>query len=162
MTPEHLHLAVNHLPILGLGFAIIPLLIGIFKNNRVTIFSGLLIAMIGGWATPLAMESGEQAIERYEKGSVTAYLDANVGPVLETHEERAEAGAKAMLAAAVLATISFLLNFWKPVWARRISVVVVIACVISVAFGLWIADAGGKIRRVDFRADDRASIANSN
>lgn len=162
MTPEHLHLAVNHLPIIGLGFAIIPLIIGIYTNNRVTIFSGLVIAMIGGWATPIVMESGEQAIERYEKGSVTRYLDAKVGPVLEAHEERAETGSKAMLAAAVLATISFLLSFWKPVWARRVSVIVVIACVISVVCGIWIADAGGKIRRPDFRSDDRPDIAISN
>ena len=70
---------------------------------------------------------------------------------MHDHEERAEVGAKVMVATALLATLSLILFFFKPVWAHSLSVLLVIACLVSVGLGVWIAEAGGKIRRVDFR-----------
>ena len=111
MTPEHLHLAINHLPILGVGFAVIPLAIGVFRNSRVTLFSGLLMAVLAGWTTPVVMESGEQAYERYEHRPISTYLDAKAEDVMHDHEERAEVGAKVMVLTALLATLSLILFF---------------------------------------------------
>ncbi|MGA0334305.1 MAG: hypothetical protein ACO3NW_10155 [Kiritimatiellia bacterium] len=42
MTPEHLHLALNHLPLLGAALSLIPILIGLLTRNRMTLLSGLL------------------------------------------------------------------------------------------------------------------------
>ncbi|MBP9865331.1 MAG: hypothetical protein KBC91_02885 [Candidatus Omnitrophica bacterium] len=151
ITPEHLHLALNHLPILGLGLAVIPLGLGILKNSREALFSGILIAVLAGWTTPVVMESGEQAYERYEHKPISAYLDAKAEDVMHDHEERAEAGAKVMVATAVLATLVLLFYFFKPSWVRGLSVILVLSCLLSAGIGVWIAEAGGKIRRVDFR-----------
>jgi hydrogenase-4 membrane subunit HyfE len=151
MTPEHLHLALNHLPILGLGFAVIPLVIGILKNSRETLFAGILIAMIAGWAVPVVMESGEQAYERYEHKPISTYLDKKAEDVMDVHEERAELGGKVMVATAIFATLLLLCLFFKPSWVRVLSAILVIGCLISMGLGVWIAESGGKIRRVDFR-----------
>jgi hypothetical protein len=88
-TPEHLHLALNHLPFLGAGFAIIPLAIGFITKNKNAVLSGLLIAALSGWLTPIVMETGESAYERYEKGPIAQFLDPQAEQFLETHEHRA-------------------------------------------------------------------------
>jgi hypothetical protein len=153
MTAEHQHLALNHLPIIGLACASLPVLAGILTKNKTTLLTGLFLAAVCGWVTPVVMQSGEYAYERYEIGSVKPYLDPEVRIWMEQHEERAEKGSKVMLAAAVLATICLPLTFWRFDLGRWASLLVVLACLASVAAGIWIADSGGKIRRVDFREE---------
>ena len=69
MRPEYVHLFLNHIPIIGLAFAVIHLLLGLIKNNSTTLLAGLLIAVLSGWTTPFVMDSGEHAYERYKQGS---------------------------------------------------------------------------------------------
>lgn len=157
MTVEHLHLALNHLPFLGAAFALIPLLIGLFTGSRTTLIAGLLIAALAGWTTPLVMYTGEEAYDRYEKGPVAAFLDAKAEHYLEEHEERAEAGAKVMYASAVVATIGLLAAARNARWTRYAAMASVALCLASVAAGVWIAEAGGKIRRPDFRGAGMAA-----
>lgn len=155
-TPEHLHLALNHLPFLGAAFAIIPLLIGFFFKSRASMIAGLLIAALSGWTTPLVMETGEEAYERYEDGPIAATLDAGAEYYLEEHEHRAEAWSKVFYAVAIIATIAFILTLWQPAWARIAAIIVAFGCVAALAAGIWIAESGGLIRRPDFRPDAAA------
>ena len=113
MNPEHLHLALNHIPIIGLACALVPILFGILANHKITLISGLVLAMVCGWTTPLVMETGDEAGERYMSGSVRRYLDPDVKSAFEAHENRADKGSIVMYAAAVLATISLGLAFWR-------------------------------------------------
>jgi Na+/H+-translocating membrane pyrophosphatase len=151
MRPEYVHLLLNHIPIIGLAFAIIPLLLGLIKNNSTTLLAGLLIAVLSGWTTPLVMDSGERAYERYKQGVVTAFLDKNVEEVLETHEHRAEAWSKVLYATAIVATLTLLVYFFRPNWIRWASIAVILLCIASTFAGIWIAKSGGEIRRPDFR-----------
>jgi L-asparagine transporter-like permease len=151
MTAEHLHLALNHLPIIGLACALLPILTGVAVNNKTTLLVGLLLAALCGWSTPFVMETGEHSYERYESGTVARYLDPEVGIFMNLHAERADKGSKAMIAAAVLATLCLPLTWWRMGIGRWVSVLVALACLLSVVGGIWIADSGGKIRRVDFR-----------
>ena len=156
MTPEHLHLALNHLPFLGAGFALIPLAIGFLTRNKHTVLAGLLVAMVSGWATPLVMMTGESAYERYEDGPVARYLDANAEKSLDMHEHRAEAWSPVLYASAVVATVCFGLMLWKPSWIRWLSSVSAVLCLAALFSGMWIAESGGRIRRPDFRAEGAA------
>lgn len=151
MTPEHIHIAINHVVFLGAAFALVPLLFGLLANNRACVLAGLLIAVIAGWTTPLVMASGEAAYERYEEGPVRAYLDAQVEHFLEEHEHRAETWSKVMYATAVVGTVCLALVFWKPSWLRPLAASAFVFCVASFVSGVWIAESGGKIRRPDFR-----------
>jgi hypothetical protein len=150
-TPEHLHLALNHLPFLGAAFALIPLVIGFIRKSRSAAVSGLLIAVLSGWATPLVMETGEEAYERYEEGPVVRFLDPEAEAFLEIHEHRAEAWSKAMYASAVVCTLCLVLLLGKPAWLRPVSAVAAVFCLVSLFSGIWIAESGGPIRRPDFR-----------
>lgn len=159
MSPEKLHLALNHLPLVGLAFALLPLLIGLFAKSKEALISGLLIATLAGWATPLIMETGEEAYERYEDGPPRAYLDADVEDWLHLHEERAHTWSKLLYATAATASIALLLAFFHLPLSRKLSWLVVLLCLSSVAASVFIADSGGTIRRVDFREGKSADRA---
>jgi hypothetical protein len=151
MTPEHLHLVVNHIPVLGAAFALIPLLTGLILRNRACLICGLVMAMVAGWTTPLVMGTGEEAYERYEHGAPAAYLDAEAEKYLHIHEERAETWSKLLYLAAVIATAALLANLRKWSYAKPLAQLTVLFCLISILAGAWIAQSGGKIRRPDFR-----------
>jgi len=151
-TPEQLHVALNHLPFLGAGFALIPLAIGFVAKSRNTVLAGLLVAVLSGWITPVVMSTGEAAYERYEDGPIARYLDPQAEVFLEVHEHRAEAWSKLMYASAVMSTICLALLLWKPSWIRGLSAAAAAFCCASLLSGIWIAESGGLIRRPDFRA----------
>lgn len=158
MNPEHLHLALNHIPIIGLACSLIPIVAGILAKNKTALISGLVLAVVCGWTTPVVMETGEMAYERYESGSVRRYLDPGFEDPLEAHEHRAEKGSVVFYVAAVLATLSLGLALWRFEAGRWAAILTALACLASVATGVWIADSGGKIRRVDFRDNAPASL----
>ena len=152
MTPEHLHLAINHIPVIGLALAGITILVGIVSKTKASLSLGLVMAAICGWSTPVVMNSGERAFERYkEGGEIHSHMDADADTYLQAHHDRAETWAKTMYGTAILATLALLLIFWRWEYAGWLSAIVVLACFLSTAAGVWIAESGGKIRRVDFR-----------
>ncbi len=160
-TPEHLHLALNHIPFLGAGLALIPLFIGFLAGQRSTIVAGLLMVAASGWMTPLVMETGESAYERYKKGPVASFLDTLAETALEQHEHRAEAWAPVLYVNTIVSTIALALIFWKERWERFLALVCAVFCVASLLAGFWIADSGGLIRRPDFRGADVTTSGSS-
>lgn len=153
MSPEKLHLALNHFVILLPLAALIPLVIGAIIRSRASMTSGLCIALTGSLLTGLVMETGEEAYERYEDGPVAAYLDPGAHDALEHHEELAHTWSKLLYALAGTSGIALLISFLRPDWLRTTSVIVLLLCMASVVAGLVIADSGGKIRRPDFRSE---------
>jgi hypothetical protein len=154
MTPEKLHLALNHCVLLLPLAALLPLLIGILVRSRACMMSGLSLALAGSLLTGLVMETGEEAYERYEDdGPVADYLDAGAHDALEHHEELAHTWSKVLYALAGTSAVALLLGVFKPGSLRCLSALVAILCLASVAAGLAIADSGGQIRRPDFRSD---------
>jgi len=154
MTPEHLHLALNHLSFVGAGFALIPLVLGLVLRHRVTVIAGLLLAAMAGWTTPFVMGSGEAAYARYQAGgAVASYLDAEAQAYLEAHEARAHAWSKVLYASALITTLCLGVLWWKPATVKATALVAILACLASLAVGIWIAASGGPIRRPDFRSE---------
>lgn len=152
MTPEHIHLALNHFPFLGAGLALVPLLVGFVAGHRTTVVAGLLLAALCGWTVPLVMETGEEAYERYNKGPVAGYLDPTADAALEIHEHRAEDWAVALYASAAVSTLCLGIVLWRPKKVRLVALVASVFCAAALGSGIWIAESGGAIRRPDFRA----------
>ena len=153
LTPEHLHLALNHTPLIGLAIACIPLLIGLIRRDRSILFIGVLISLLCSASIPLVMESGEAAALSFGDASPAHALDDAGIQWIGTHSERADKVAVLVYAVLAASIVQFVL-MWK--WRRfeRIAGgVVLILCAISVLGVIWVADAGGKIRHPEFRGD---------
>jgi hypothetical protein len=111
----------------------------------------LILAVASGWLTPLVMETGEAAYERYEHGPVAAYLDPQAEQSLDIHEHRAEAWGKVIFGSTVVLTLALGLLLWKPQWTRGLATAASVLCLTSLLSGIWVAESGGPIRRPDFR-----------
>jgi len=156
MTPEHIHVATNHLPFLGLGLAIIPLLVGLLVRSKPALVSGLLLTFICGGSVFLVVDTGKEAGERYLQASQhNIQIDMEAKAWVEAHGEDAQLFAKVMYAAAGVATLALLIAITGSSMVYPIAWIVVILNVASLAAGFLVADSGGKIRRPDFRAEMR-------
>ena len=62
MTPEHLHVALVHFPIVGLMLALPVAVFGFWRQDRTILTIGLALAAVACWTTPFLMGTGEAAV----------------------------------------------------------------------------------------------------
>jgi hypothetical protein len=151
-TPAHLHLALNHAPIIGIAVASLPVLIGILFHSRGALASGLLAVLCCVGTMPLIMETGEAARDGSFDGSTQPDLDKAGYDALRQHAGRAKATAPVTYAAGILALVALLALIKFPRQAAWIGWAVLLANLLSVALAVWTAEAGGRIRHEEFRA----------
>lgn len=150
-TPEHLHVALNHIALIGFAVAIIPLLIAFIRKDRGALLSGLLIILLCGLSIPVVMETGEGSAERLVTGEAGVELDRAAGMFLHEHEERAELTAVFVYITTGLAATGLLVMRIRPKHQFKLAAVVISGCVICSALLVWTAEAGGQIRHSEFR-----------
>lgn len=158
MTPEHAHVVLVHLPILGLVAAAIPLAWGVVRKDRTATLLGLVMATLFALGTPLAVVTGEAAEERFEHSTGPGALDAPSLEWLEVHEERAEVGAVLLYvaAAAFAAGLALVARKGGPALTRGVGAGALAVALVSVAAMVWVAEAGGKIHHPELRGETRA------
>lgn len=162
MTPEHLHLVLVHLPIVGLLAALIPLGWAVLRRDRTAAALGLAIAAAFALVTPLVAATGDRAEERLEHAPPPFGPDLAGGRWLEVHEERAEAGAIVVYVAAGLLAVglaALVKRPEQPALTRALAAGGLVTCALSLATLVWVADAGGKVRHAELRADAGAAPA---
>ena len=84
MNNAHLHLVVNHLPIIFPVAGLIILLIGIFTKTEISKRNAYITFIIGALASIAAMATGDGAEEGVE------HLPGVAESLIKTHEEAAE------------------------------------------------------------------------
>ena len=144
MNPAHLHLILNHLPVVGLVFAFALLGWGTFRKNSTLAKAGFVTLIVVALLAVPAFLTGEPA----EK--VAKALPGVSDPIIEQHEDVAQAA----LIATTVAGVAALLGLWL---ARRKAVAswcaLAVLLVAFVATGLmaWAANLGGKVRHTEIR-----------
>jgi hypothetical protein len=111
MSPEHLHLVLNHLPLAGAAFAALALLLGLLFRSPAACRAGMALALAATAVTPAVMETGEKARAAVALG---APLDPAAAPWLHEHEERAEALAPLLYATFLASAAALALSWRKP------------------------------------------------
>lgn len=155
-TPAHLHLALNHVPIIGLSVATLPVLAGILFHSRAALASGLLAVMLCACAMPAIMETGEAAREAFVDGSAQPPLDDAGNDAFYQHAGRARIAAPLVYAAGILALVALLVMIRFPRQAAWIGWAVLFGCLLSIILSAWTAEAGGRIRHEEFRPESRS------
>jgi len=146
MTAAHLHLLLNHIPILGTFFGLILLFLGLTKRSKTLQKVGLATFFIVGLVTIPAYLTGEAAEH------ATEHLSGSSHDMLHEHEEL---GMYGLIISLVLGTISgffwFLvarnrhLDYKKVLWA------ILLGSLFSFFMMFFIGGHGGKIRRPELR-----------
>jgi hypothetical protein len=145
--PEHVHILLNHLPLTGLAVAVAGTVIALVCHNRGAIVIGLaLMALLAGTAWPV-METGEGAYNR-----VRPLMDEDGKHALRQHMDLAEDWGKLYYATAATALLALVVAWRKPRWLWPPAILAVLLATASLIVGARIAEAGGRIRHLEFRA----------
>jgi hypothetical protein len=141
----HVHLMLNHLPVIGAPLLLLLLTIGLLRGSRELVTVSLVLVVGLGVATGLVYLTGEPAEELVERASW--FRDA----LAESHEEQATVSLVAVLVTGALAgaALAFRRRPGAGVWLPR---AVWGALALSTILLGWTAWSGGQIRHEEVRA----------
>ena len=146
MNAAHLHLLLNHLPVLGAPFVALLLGWGLLRRQRELVRTGLGAAVLVAALSYPVFLTGEPAEQLVEDAS---WFDEHR---VHEHEDRAEAGLIAVLITGTVAG----LGVWQSRGGREVnrlfSGAALTGLVISAGLFGWTALAGGQIRHDEVRA----------
>jgi uncharacterized membrane protein len=147
MDAAHLHLLLNHIPILGVLFAICIGIYGLLRKNDSLEKAGLVTLIIVSLVTIPAFLTGEGAEEAVE------HLPGVSESLIEKHEELAETSLWLMLATGVLALIALILIIKKSKQKSLLSYLSYALAIGTFVLMTQVGNDGGKIRHSELRGD---------
>jgi uncharacterized membrane protein len=147
MNDAHLHLAVNHFPIIisFLGFGI--LVVGLFlKNNSLknTAYVLFVFAAVFAFASMATGEGAEELVEDMP----------SIGKkIIHEHEELAEKLALVLYATGIFSLLSLYSSIKNNKFAEKLSFVTLILSLAASILAIGVGTSGGEIRHTEIRSD---------
>lgn len=152
MTSAHLHLALNHFPIVGVLISIVLLIVALGRRDSAFLRAGLLALLITAlFALPVYF-SGEPTEEVVENLAGVSH-DA-----IEEHEEIAKLAFFGLEFLGVLAAFG-LYTYRNRTAPRWYGLVVGLGAVVVTTLTLWTGALGGRIRHTEVRPGFSAEAA---
>lgn len=152
MNYAHLHLILNHLPVIGSGFVFVLLLVAVFRKSeelkRVALGFLILVALT---SIPVYL-TGEPAEE------VVEHLAGISEAALERHEEAAQFSFSALLGLGVLALVTLVVAKRRGETSPLLLKLTLLISVIVMALLGWTANLGGEIRHSEIRGDSTIQV----
>ena len=146
MNGAHIHLILNHVPVLGTLFGLLLLAYALFRKNKDLMKVSLVIFVLAGLFAGAVYLSGEQAEE------IVEHLPGVSESIIEAHED---AGLYALVSAIVLGVVS-LFGLWrffrKPLPTGFATTALLLALATSGVMA-WTATLGGQINHPEIRSD---------
>ncbi len=149
MNFAHLHLILNHVPVIGIPVALLFLAYGLWAKNLSTqrfsllVLSGLAIVVLPIYLTG---EPAEKLIE---------HLPGFAESFIEPHEDAAKISLILTLLAGVVAFVAFWLQKSEQ-WRSRINLAVMALAVAAMVSLLYTANLGGQVRHTELRSGSPA------
>lgn len=155
MNDAHLHMIVNHFPIIGLFFGIAILVFGIFKKNPLVLNIAYVIFIFCMIMGQISMFTGENAEDVVENLGISHDL-------IHEHEELAEAFMKVMYFLGLASILGLFANSKKHSKASVLSYLILIISVVAVLLSKSVGTSGGEIRHTEIRSDASNTSTKSN
>ncbi|SHL11443.1 hypothetical protein [Hymenobacter psychrotolerans] len=150
MNGAHLHLLLNHTPILGSLFGLLLLLVAVVRRQEVLINAGLITLIVAALLTIPTQLTGEGAEEVVEdRPGVTHAL-------IHEHEAAAELSLWAMEATGALALVSLLARRRSAARAPLFTYLTLAGAVVSFGLLARTGNLGAQIMHPEVRPDFRA------
>ena len=145
MNEAHLHMVVNHFPIIGTILAIGILIAGLLSKNRSIIITSYVLFVIGAIFGILSMNTGEGAEELVEDMPGIGWK------IIHEHEELAEKMALLLDILGVLSLVGFYLQFKKNAKEKLVSYIILLIGIASLFVIQKVGTSGGEIRHTEIR-----------
>ncbi len=151
MNQAHLHLLLNHLPILGTLFGLLTLGAGFFlKNNAVkrTALGIFVFSAIAAIPAYLTGEGAEEIVESLPGGSEN---------LMERHEDLANIFLWVVGALGLISLAAFYADFKGKKMAPALYALTLFAAIGTMVFAQQVGSSGGEIRHTEIRSDAAAA-----
>jgi uncharacterized membrane protein len=146
MSWAHIHLALNHVPVIGLPIAVLLLAWALLRRSVELTRAAFGLLVLLAILTVVVQLTGEPAEDLVEG------LPGVIDSMIEKHEEAALIGTLGMSALGLLA----LFGWWRYRTGRNIvrwySSFMLVAGLVLSAYFVWVANLGGQIRHTEIRA----------
>ena len=153
MNDAHLHMVVNHFPIIGTIFGLGILITGIVMKNTVIKNIAYVLFVIAAIFAAVSMSTGEGAEEIAEN------LPAVTHEIIHEHEEMAEKLALVLYVLGGVSLLALFMNFKNHAKANLISYLAFLIAVVGVFLGKQTGTTGGEIRHTEIR--ENATVSNA-
>ncbi len=147
MNDAHLHMVVNHFPIIGTIFGLGILVVGIVMKNNVLKSTAYLLFCVAAIFAAFSMSTGEGAEEMVED------MPSVGKKIIHEHEEMAEKLALVLYVLGAVSLVGLYLNIKKNAKANLISFLALTIAVVAVFLGKETGTSGGEVRHTEIRAD---------
>ena len=145
MNQAHIHLIVNHVPIVGSLFAAVLLAAGVLRHELALTRAGLVAVLAAGLLCLPAQLTGEGA------ATIVQNMPRVSRALIGNHAAAAELGFWALEGAAALALFSLLLLKSASPKARLLSLLTLLATAVSFGLLARAGNLGGQIRHTEIR-----------
>jgi uncharacterized membrane protein len=145
MNAAQVHMALNHVPVLGAVFGLILLAVAVIASSPVLRRTALAVLVATALAAVPVFLSGEPAEEVVERAPGVSEA------TIEPHEEAAEAALVAVSILGVLSLAALVFERRFAAWARWTTIAVLLLAVATSAMMLRTAHLGGLIRHPELR-----------
>lgn len=156
MNDAHLHLIVNHFPIIGTIFGLGILIAGFILENKTAISIAYVLFVISALTGFGAMFTGEGAEEILEE------LPEVGEAIIHEHEEMAEKFALVLYALGAISLVGMYMNVKQHAKAKLVSYIVLVVAAIAVFMGKEVGTSGGEIRHTEIRSNAGNQSTNVN
>ncbi|MEQ3663118.1 MULTISPECIES: hypothetical protein [Flavobacteriaceae] len=147
MNDAHFHLAVNHLPIVGVLIGFLVLLVGFIMKKPQIKNTALGIFIFSAVTAVVAFLTGEGAEEIVEN------LPGISETLIHKHEEYAELFFTMMLILGGVSIITLFLEYKKLPFYKYGFVVCLLLSVASIGISKYVGTSGGEITHIEIRND---------
>lgn len=155
MNDAHLHMVVNHFPIIGTIFGLGILITGIFLKNNVIKNVAYVLFIVSAIFAAISMATGEGAEEMVEDFP-------NIGKkIIHEHEEMAEKLAIVLYALGLVSIIGLFLNFKNHAKASLVSYLAAVVAIVGIFFGKQTGTTGGEVRHTEIRENTTQTTINT-
>lgn len=147
MNDAHLHMIVNHFPIVGPILGLLLLIGGLFFKNTPIKNTAYFLFIIATVFTVFSMTTGEGAEEIVEDMPTIGH------EIIHNHEELAEKFAIIMYLLGAVSVIGLITNIKKHSKANFFSYAILVISIVAVFFSTKVGTSGGEIRHTEIRPE---------
>lgn len=155
MNDAHMHLVVNHLPIVIPLIGLLVMIGGLITKSDIVKRTAFCLFILGAITALPANATGEGAEEIVEKLGISH-------DIIHEHEEMAETFALVMYGLGFLALIGLWANWKKKGFAGVMTLVVTAFSVVTLYFAQKTGTSGGEIRHTEIRKDFKPAKGEKN
>ena len=145
--PEYVHVATNHLPLVGLLIAMLSLIGALALRNRNATFAALALIALLALSAWVVSYFGEEGYDR-----VLSTVDEEGQAFLQYHQHLADRWMFLFYLCAGSALLGIGLAWKWPRTLTSFAIVTLLFGCASVVAGIFIAHSGGEIRHREFRS----------